>query len=64
MGLNLDFQLVEKSDHSNVEIEKFILTCVSVQNISTEFIHDVSTLLSIESTFIELIMFLMKGLIH
>ena len=46
MGLNLDFQLVEKNIRNAAEIEKFILTCVSVQNISTEFIHDVSTLLS------------------
>ncbi len=41
MGLNLDFQLVEKNSRNSAELEKFVLTCVS-----TEFIHDISTLLS------------------
>jgi phosphoserine phosphatase len=46
LGLKLDYKIVEKEVIPNQEMEKFILNCVSVDNINANFVGDIATVLS------------------
>lgn len=46
LGLKLDYKVVEREVVEDKEMEKFILNCVSVDNINANFVGDIATVLS------------------